>query len=225
MFERHVRFPAAAARPRRPRPRFIVETYRSTPQDGGHGGGGIGDINASLRYDVVLAGESQIVPGIALLAGVTFPTGTPPEQATPPLAVDATGVGAFQANAALALEQTFGPWLVNATAMVAARTFHDGEDLAPQVTLLAAWAYTFENDIALALSASYAFEGDTTAGDGSSVPMSSKRLTVVTLSGLFPVTSTVRILGGLFLDPPLDGLGSNQPASGGASVTAIRSWF
>jgi hypothetical protein len=202
----------------------LVETERRTPQDGSHFGGGIGDVNASIRYDFVLAGESAFVPGIALLAGVTFPTGKPPELASPPLAVDATGVGALQGNVALALEQTFGPWLVNLTGIVAERAPRFGERLGTQVTLLAAGAYTFPNDIALALSGSYAFEGDATASDGSDVPLSSRRLTVFTLSGLWPLTDAWRLVGGFFLEPPLDGFGSNQPANGGLTFTVIRSW-
>ncbi|HEX3344475.1 MAG TPA: hypothetical protein VHS09_07865 [Polyangiaceae bacterium] len=73
----------------------LVETQRQDPRDGGHFGGGIGDVNLGARYDFVLAGESRVVPGVALLGGVTFPTGKPPELASPPLAVDATGIGAF----------------------------------------------------------------------------------------------------------------------------------
>lgn len=202
----------------------FVETERQTPQDGTHFGGGIGDVNASVRYDFLLAGESRYVPGIALLAGVTLPTGKPVEEASPPLAVDATGIGALQGNVALALEQTFGPWLVNATGMVAERAPRFGEHLGTQVTFLAAGAYTFPNDMALALSLSYAFEGDAATTDGTNVPMSSKRLTVVSLSGLWPITDSWRLLGGLYVDPPLDGLGSNQPATGGLTLTLIRSW-
>jgi hypothetical protein len=202
----------------------IVQTYRRTPRDGGHFGGGIGDINASVRWDFLVAGESQVVPGIALLAGVSFPSGKPPEQASAPLVVDATGLGAFQGNAALALEQTFGPWLVNATAMVAGRAPHGGEQLGAQVTFLAAGAYTFDNDMAIALSASYAFEGDATASDGSTIPMSSRRLTTLSVSGLWPFADSWRLLGGLFLEPPVDWVGSNQPASSGFTLTLIRSW-
>ncbi len=133
----------------------VVETQLRAPTAGTAFGGGIGDINLSARYDFVLAGESQWVPGIALLGGVTFPTGKPPEQASQP--VDATGIGAFQFNGALALEQTFGPWLVNTTGIVAQRTTYQRETLATQVTLLAALAYTFPNDAGLAFSGSYVF--------------------------------------------------------------------
>jgi hypothetical protein len=203
----------------------FVETQRQDPTDGGHIGGGIGDVNLSARYDFVLAGESHFVPGVALLAGITFPSGKPPELATPPLLVDDTGQGAFQGNVALALEQTYGPWLFNATGLVAFRSARFGEQLAPQGTLLAAAAYTLPNDVALALSASYAFEGEATYSDGTRAAESSKRLTVVTLSGFWPVTDTWRVLGGIYLDPPVDHLGSNNPVAGGLTFTAIRSWI
>ena len=214
----------------------VDETFRRTPADGAHFGGGIGDINLSGRYDFVLAGASRYVPGIAVLAGITFPTGKSltgsalPQfgpffgSATQPLAVDATGIGAFQVNGALALEQTFGSWLVNTTAIVAKRTAAGGETLGTQVTFLAAGAYTFGNDAALALSASYAFEGDGTI-DGADAPGSSKSVTVVAASGLWPVSDTWRLLGGVFVDPPLDALGNNQPTQVGVTLTVIRSWM
>ena len=116
--------------------------------------------------------------------------------------MDATGTGSFQGNGALAVEQTFGPWLFNATGIVAVRTPRFGEQLAPQVTLLGAAAYTLPSDLAFAFSAAYAFEGDARASDGTVVPDSSKRSTVLTLSGLWPVTDTWRVLGGLYLYPP-----------------------
>jgi hypothetical protein len=202
----------------------VDETYRRTPLDGPHFGGGIGDINLGARYDFVQAGESRYVPGIAILAGITFPSGRPPDPGSGPLAVNATGIGAFQVNGALALEQTFGPWLVNATAIVAKRTAHGGETLGTQVTFLAAGAYSFSNDAAVALSASYAFEGDGTI-NGADAPGSSKSVTVVTASGLWPLTDTYRLLGAVFVDPPVGALGSNQPTQIGLTFTAVRSWM
>jgi hypothetical protein len=203
----------------------VIETQRRAPTAGTAFGGGIGDINMSARYDFVLAGESQWVPGIALLAGVTFPAGKPPDQATQPLAVDATGIGAFQFNGALALEQTFGPWLVNATGIVAQRTTYQRETLATQVTLLAALAYTFPNDAGLAFSGSYVFEGDATSSQGGTVPLSAKSVTTFTLSGLWPITDVWRVIGSAYLNPPIDSFGSNQLADAGLSAGVIRSWM
>jgi hypothetical protein len=202
----------------------IDETERKDTLDPWRFGGGIGDVNLSARYDFVVAGESTYMPGVALLAGVTFPTGRAPDTFSGPAGeINTTGAGVFQGNGAVAVEQTFGPWLVNATGLLAVRSARNGEQLAPQVTFLAAAAYTFPSDLALALSASYAFEGAATL-DGVALPESSKRLTVVTLSGLWPVTDTWRLLGGLYLDPPLTDFGSNTPAVGGLTLTVIRSW-
>ena len=203
----------------------LVQTMRATPQDGSHFGGGIGDLNVSARYDFVRAGEARFFPGVAISAGVTLPTGAAVESVpTSPLAVDATGAGAFQGTVALALEQTFGPWLANATAIVAERTARFGQTPGMQVTLLAAAAYTLRNDAAFALSASYAFEGDALAGDGTDVPDSSKRATIVTVSAFWPIGDEWRLVGAAFLAPPLDAAGSNQPATGGFTLTLIRSW-
>ncbi len=213
----------------------FVETRRTGETPAGSVaqlGGGIGDVNLSARYDFVRAHESSVMPGVALLAGLTVPTGRPPEKATPPLQADATGIGAFQLNAALALEQTFGHWLVNATGIVAKRTAHGGEVLGTQVTLLAAGAYTFDDDAAIALSASYAFEGNAGCTGGSelcpegtsSVPGSAKATTTLTLSGLWPVTDAWRILGGVYFAPPVGALGDNEPATEGLTVTVIRAW-
>lgn len=202
----------------------LIETQRQTSQDGGHLGGGIGDINASARFDFVVAGESHIVPGIAVLAGVTLPTGTAPESARAPLAVDATGTGAWQANVALALEQTYGPWLINATCIAAKRTERFGQTLGTQISLLVSGAYTFDNDAAIALSVSYAFEGDATTLDGMSVPGSSKRISTLSLSGLWPVSDQWRLFAGLYVQPPFSGFGSNEPSVSGLTLTVIRSW-
>jgi hypothetical protein len=206
----------------------LVEARRATPTNSAETGGGIGDVNLSARYDFTLAGASTILPGIAVLAGVTLPTGRPPESAKTVLAVDATGVGALQANLGLALEQSFGPWLVNATGIVAKRFPYTAngihEALAPQVTMLAAVAYTFPNEDALALLASYTVEGDPTV-DGVATSGSARRTPLVGLSGVLPIGDTWRALGGVSVNPPIAPLGLNLPnAAVTFTVTVLRSW-
>jgi hypothetical protein len=202
----------------------VVETQRRAATAGSAFGGGIGDVNASARYDFVRAEDPTWLPGIALLAGVTFPTGRSPEDATHVLAVDATGIGAFQINGALAVEETFGPWLVSATAMVAGRTSHGGETLGAQWTFLGAVAYTFPNAAALALSGSYVFEGDASNAQGT-IAGSSKSATTMTLSGVWPLSGVWRLIGATYLNPPFDSFGSNQPAASGLTAGVIRSWM
>ncbi|AKV04201.1 hypothetical protein AKJ09_10864 [Labilithrix luteola] len=191
-------------------------------------GGGIGDVNLSARYDFLYAGQSRWVPGIAVLAGVTLPTGTSPEAATPPLAADATSTGAYQGNAGFALEQTFGPWLVTAYGIVAKRASRivQGVDttLGTQWTALAAVAYTFPGDYAAALSASYTVEGYAEL-NGEIDRKSPRRVPLVALSGVVPFTDHFRVQGALNVNPPLSELGKNQLATIGLAATAIYAWY
>jgi hypothetical protein len=196
-------------------------------------GGGIGDVNVSVRYDFTLAGASRFVPGLALLAGVTAPTGVPPDAPNlGPLAAGATGIGAWQATLGVAAEQTFGPWLVGASAYVAqrtARTVGSGvsavhERLGAQWTALAALAYAWPSEISVALSASYMVEGDPTI-DGVDVTGTARRSPTVTLGAVFPVTDTLRLQGSLFDNPPISVLGLNQTSAVGALATGVFSWL
>jgi hypothetical protein len=209
----------------------MVETRRAS---GGLSefGGGIGDINASARYDFTLAGASRVVPGIAALAGLTIPTGTPPDAPNlGPLATGATGIGAFQGTAGLAVEQAFGPWLVNATAIVAQRTARTvgappnqvHERLGAQWTFLAAVVYTLPSEIALAASASYLVEGDATISGVLSYG-TSHRLPTFTFSGVVPLSDTWRVQGALFDNPPITHFGLNQSAAVGLMATLVKSW-
>jgi len=202
-----------------------VQTYRRTGRS--EFGGGLGDVNFSGRYDFVLAGASRYIPGVGVLAGVTFPTGTSVEAAERPLATDATGVGAFQANVGVAVEQTVGPWLFGVTGLLAKRTSRGAGSTrttpGTQWTFLAATAYTFPQDAALALLVSYAVEGaPEVAGQVRSALV--RRLPRFGLAGIYPITDQWRLQGGLFLMPPISHLGRNTPSYADVVFTLIRSW-
>jgi hypothetical protein len=201
----------------------LIETFRAYPSQSAHSGG-VGDINLGARYDFALAGEHRFVPGVALLAGATFPSGRPPEASTQPLAVDATGIGAFQGNAGLALEQVWGAWLVNVSGIVAQRATRHvqgvAETLGTQLTGIGAVAYTLPSEAALGVVASYTAEGDATI-NGVSDPNSHKRALTLSAVALYPITDAVRVQGSLFVTPPASGFGANQPASAGATFTVL----
>lgn len=203
----------------------MVETYRKNPTDSDFGGG-LGDINLSARYDFTLAGEALYIPGIAVLAGVTFPTGKPVEASSDALGTDATGVGAYQGNLGLAFEQTFGPWLVGVSGIVAKRTTRTVQgtttSLAAQWTVLASAAYTFPNDAAAALIASYAVEGNPIVNGAERA--TSRRVPLFGAAGLYPFTDAWRLQGGLFFSPPISELGRNTPANVELVLSILRSW-
>jgi len=206
----------------------FVESWRTTPSTGSEFGGGIGDINLSARWDFLLAGQSKKIPGIGLLAGITLPTGTPPESAKKPLASDATGIGAYQGNLGLAVEQAFGPWLINLSGIMAQRTARDVNGvhgkLAPQFTALGAIGYAFENEATAAFVASYAFEGSATV-NGKEAPNSGRRLLRLSAAGSYPFTDNLRLQGSIFVDPPVFRIDQNQITTIGIVLTMIHAWF
>lgn len=212
----------------------FAETRRRFPTTGAEIGGGIGDVNASARYDFLLAGRDRWVPGVALLAGTTLPTGTPPDSAHKPLATDATGIGAFQGNVGVAVEQTFGGWLVNATALLAQRTARTvrsnanapeiHERLGTQLVVIAGAAYSFRDDSAFAAFASYTVEGDATI-DGAETPATARRSLQLTAAGVLPLTDRWRLQGSLSMHPPISDLGRNQTATAGLTWTLVRAWM
>jgi hypothetical protein len=206
----------------------FVETERKA---GGRSelGGGVGDVNLAARWDFTLAGRSRYVPGIAALAGVTAPTGRPPDSAQKPLATDATGIGAWQLTGGLALEQIYGNWLFDLTGLVQKRTSRSAQGvsttLGTRFTALAGAAYVFEGGVALAAFASYAVEGRAEV-DGQTVDGTAQRATQFGLSGVAPFAEQRwRVQASVFLDPPLNSFGENQPALVGASVTLVRAFW
>ncbi len=206
----------------------LLVSRRRSATTGAELGGGWGDLNVGLRYDLVRNRERSYLPGIGLLAGATFPTGRAPEAAKQPLASDATGIGATQLTLGLALERAFGRVLLNVTGLVSqrlSRTVSGVEsELAAQLTAVLGASYSFSNGAAAALVLTYNHEGDATV-DGRTSPSSGRRQLRTSLGVSAALTDSWRLQGNVFIDPPLSGLGRNQPATLGATAGAIWSFL
>ncbi len=205
----------------------LMETYRRVPGIT-DAGGGIGDIVVNARWDATLAGTSRIVPGIAVLAALTLPTGVPPDQATHVLSADSTGRGMVQGALGLSLEQTFGPVLVNLTGSATlhtARTVMGVHSLlGPSFNAFAALGYSFAAGPVAAVTASYTASLDSQT-NGADQPDSAERQLRLFVSGGYSITDAWRIQGGIFADPPAAQLGQNQSVAGvGFSATVFRTW-
>ena len=204
----------------------MVETYRSVPGLS-EAGGDLGDVQLGARWDFTIPGSSVRIPGIALAAGVTLPTGRAPESATKLLATDATGTGAFQGSLALAVEQTFGPWLVNVTGSMAWRSARTVGDVHAQQGLqfvtVAAGGYSFPSGPVLALTLAYTAELDASI-NGATLPGSGRAATRIGVAGGLPFNDLWRMQGGLSTDLPIRFFGLNQPASAGLTLMFLRSW-
>lgn len=204
----------------------VLESWRRSSTTGGEFGGGFGDLNLNARYDLIWTRELSYFPGLGALLGVTLPTGRAPESASLPLGSDATGIGATQVNAGLALERDFGQLLVNLSGLVAWRTprhVHGVESrLGAQLMGILGVSHPLLGDTVLAGVVTYAAEGDARI-DGELVPGSGRRLLRVALGPSGGVSDSLRLGGTIFIEPPFDGVGKNQLASVGVSVSVVGS--
>jgi len=206
----------------------FVESWRTSRTTGAEFGGGVGDVNASARYDFTWAREVSYLPGIALLLGLTVPSGRAPESARLPLASDATGVGAVQLNAGLALERVVDRWLFGLSGLVAKRLSRRVQglesDLGTQFTLLGNAGYVFADEASLALAVTFTAEGDASI-DRVEASGTARRLLRFALAGSLPLGDRLRLQASTYLDPPFSGAGENQPSTLGFTSTVIGSLF
>jgi hypothetical protein len=204
----------------------LVETYRRVPGLA-EAGGDLGDAQLGARWDFTRAGDSRVVPGIALGAGLTAPTGRAPEAARYPLATDATGTGAAQLSLALSLEQTSGAWLALVSGSLAWRSARTVGALREQQGLAfvasAGVGYLFDSELTLALSATYSAELAPRLG-GVPVPDAGRAATRLAAAAGYPLTPRWRLQASLFTDLPLRFLGWGQPVSAGATFLLLRSF-
>jgi hypothetical protein len=188
-------------------------------------GGGLGDVNVSGRYDFTHAGQSMVMPGIAVLVGVTFPTGRSPDDASRPLSTDATGIGAFQLTGGVALEQSFGHFLLNLTVLAAWRTPRSvrgvTETLGVQLQGLLGVGYAFDSGASLAVSVGQLGELDAVLA-GKRLPGSGRGRATIGLAGALPLAERWRLQGSLTYNPPV--LGWNHSSSLGFTVSLLRLW-
>ena len=196
-------------------------------------GGGLGDVTLTARYDFILPAERPRMPGLAVLAAATLPTGTPPDRATQPLATDATGAGSFDASLGLSVEKAgshvFGMLALWGTQRAGRSVSLPG---APSVTqsfglrwtVLATAGWVFESEAAVALFATAFDEGDPTI-NGVRDGAAGRRLTTVGAAGAVPFAAAWRVQGTAFADVTVASLGRNQPAGAGATLSLVRVWY
>ena len=192
-----------------------VETYRRVPSSSGEWGHGLGDISALVRADLVQLHEYPDVPGVALLLGGLFPTGTPVESATQTLGSDATGGGVYRVLGGVSAEQAFGSWLINVTATASfappAKRAGIATQHAPRWSFVAGTGYAWSHRLSTAGSVSFETEGDTKV-DGANVSASHKRRTELALITTYAIDDNFRAQARLSAEPPLAHLGANEPA-------------
>jgi len=179
-------------------------------------GGGLADVSAGLRYELLTIGEYVELPAIALTLSVTAPTGRATWGAATPLGVDVTGRGAWALGAGVSVEHTELPWFVRfdlgvTVPLPAARPDLGGVDqrFGPELATDVAGGVELTDGVVTSLVARLTWAGEIVL-DGRSVA-DSGRLDVglgAALSWRFDPHWTLQLAvdTGLFAD----GLGDNQ---------------
>ncbi len=203
----------------------IVETRRTADRLSDFGGG-LGDASLAFRYDFLYPAESAHVPGLALGAGVTLPSGRAPEQAHGRLGADSTGTGAWQGLITAEVEQALGHWVFTVDVLVAvaaARTVGTvHEQLGPTFSGFGATGYVFPHEVVLALVLSTSQSLDAVI-NGSAVPHTGRGLTTASLAAGVPLSAQWRLQSALYGDLPT--LGRNRPTGLGGTLTMVFAWI
>jgi hypothetical protein len=190
-------------------------------------GVGLGDVALAVRWDVLLAGEHDGLPGLAFELGVVTPTGTAPEDAEEPLSVDATGVGAWQLVVVGALEHVFGAereWLVSLRGGVrwrAPRTAAGREVDASTEGYVSVGGVVVLTSVSLAGTLDFTWRG----GEPVLGRSTDERLLGVGLALGVPLTEGWRALASVRCPLPIDDLGVNRSVALDLGLTLAFAGF
>lgn len=205
-----------------------IATWRSL---GGHdaSGGGIGDITALARWDILPVRGWKGLPGVALTFSATVPTGRGPQRAEDTLAADVTGLGTAELRPGIAIEKNWDAgWFATVIASVALRTGYEARgievDLAPRLSLVGIAGPTFES-LGLSLGAGVVFETEgAPAIDGVTFDGSSRRRTALLALGGYDLTQRWTLLASATVDLPISDVGQSESLGVAPALGARFVW-
>jgi hypothetical protein len=203
----------------------FIET-RQAIAGSGDAGGGIGDIVVSARYDFLNAGERRSIPGLALLLGLVVPTGTPLESAATPAGM--TGQGTYQGSVGFAVEQAYEPYFVTVNVLGTLHTSRNvsgvHESFAPALTGIASGGRVLPHGATVGAFFSAMKQGDNSE-DGARISDSDLLLLTAGLAGTFALSDEWRLQSTAYGELPFGGLGRNEKAGIGASLSVMKLWL
>lgn len=168
--------------------------------------GAPGDLAFGLRL------EPEAVEDLAFTAALALPTGRTAAEAHDALGADVTGRGAAQLRLGGQYEVQPGAWFVVFGAGVTGIGAERGTGIDPRAALDG--FLTIGRDLdraALALTAQESWE-PALEREGVELPRSSRRRTVLSLAGAYPLDAWRTVSCSLAVDPPLGGIATNTEA-------------
>ncbi len=177
-------------------------------------GGGLGDVAANLRYDITFSGDAPWVPGIAILTGVSVPTGRTVEESSDP--TGATGLGSYEPNLGVAVEQVRGRMFLSLTGFVSKQTSRavGAQDVSfgPRLTGLLAGGYAFANEV-------------TVGAFVTAMRRSDEKLVTTGAAVAVPLGDYWRVQGTLSGDLPSRAGGAIGQTGAGITASLLRVWL
>jgi hypothetical protein len=205
----------------------FVQTRRRAPGLSDWGGG-LGDVRASAHVELLRAGERRFVPGVALLAGLALPTGTPPDAASGALAADATGTGSFEGSLGVELDQRFERIFATLAGTVGRRSARAigavRQSFGVRLAALASGGVTLANEASVGVFLAGSHQGAAHDADALVIDGSALALVTAGLGATSPIGAGWRAQASASFDCPVAGLGRNQPTSVGLGLSLLRVW-
>jgi hypothetical protein len=189
-------------------------------------------VAANLRYDITFAGDDPRWPGVALLAGLSAPTGRTVEDSADP--AGATGIGSFEGSAGVAVEQVFGRTFLSLTGIVSQQTARTVGPVLPLTGVVSQQTartvgpvtQSFGPRVTGLLAGGYAFANEVTLGAFfSAMRRSDQALVTGGAAVAVPLGDLWRVQGTLSADLPFAGWGRNQLTGAGLTASLLRVWL
>lgn len=178
-------------------------------------GGGLADVLASARVDLVPLSSPSGWPALALTCSLSLPTGTPLEQSKDALGAGATGLGAAEARPGLFLEKT---WEGRATLVAAAsigfrapRSSSLGEhlQLGPRSRFLIAAGPVFHSGLSFSFGLLHERERAPSVDSIAAENGERRRTAILGFAG-YDLSQHWTLLGSVEMDLPILKLGTNE---------------
>lgn len=215
----------------------LVQNYRSAG-DYSEWGGGLGDLGAQARYEVITTGASASWPGIGIVGSVTAPTGRAPmdsmERGSHPLQSDVTGAESWRFAAVVQVEWTgprsflaveVGPYQGLPYTNRSDQSVLPGTGGSARLSTGRTFAapLTWDGVVYTAVGANFDINASRRV-DGVAMDRTAERMTGLSIQVAGFVTETIHLTLGGTWDLPFDGLGQNRMAGPGIGL-AVRKVF
>lgn len=199
--------------------------------DQGQLAGGLGDLGAAVRGELVSLGQYDGLPSFAVTVGALAPTGRRPEQTSPPLFAGTTGRGAWGLSVAVESEYASLPWFARVDAGATWLLPFSRPDTgarqrygAQLAAALSGGRELLADRLIAALSLSAEWEGPIEL-DGAEVPASRARSLTLAASLSWVVDPHWTLVGGVNNGLWPGGAGQNRDARLGLTVGVRHAWF